>query len=34
MEDVEYTLNAFRDIKERLDRGEFDKEMPNMAMFK
>ncbi len=34
MEDVEYTLSAFRDIKERLDRGEFDKEMPNMAMFK
>ena len=34
MEDVEYTLNAFRDIKDRLDRGEFDKEMPNMAMFK
>ena len=33
-EDVEYTLSAFRDIKERLDRGEFDKEMPNVAIFK
>ena len=34
MEDVEYTLSAFRNIKERLDGGEFDKEMPDMAMFK
>jgi glycine C-acetyltransferase len=34
MEDVERTLDAFRDIKERLDRGEFDKEMPNMALLK
>ena len=34
MEDVERTLAAFRDIKERLDRGEFDKEMPNMALLK
>lgn len=34
MEDVERTLAAFRDIKERLDRGEFDKEMPNMALVK
>ena len=25
---------AFKDIKERLDRGEFDKEMPNMALLK
>ncbi len=33
-EDVEYTLSAFRDIKARLDRGEFDKEMPNVAIFK
>ena len=34
LEDVERTLAAFRDIKERLDRGEFDKEMPNMALLK
>ena len=34
MEDVERTLEAFRDMKERLDRGEFDKEMPNMALLK
>ena len=34
MEDVERTLAAFRDIKERLDRGEFDREMPNMALLK
>lgn len=34
MVDVERTLAAFRDIKERLDRGEFDKEMPNMALLK
>jgi hypothetical protein len=34
LEDVERTLAAFRDIKERLDRGEFDKEIPNMAMLK
>ena len=34
MEDVERTLAAFRDIKERLDRGEFDKDMPNMALLK
>ena len=32
LEDVERTLAAFRDIKERLDRGEFDKEIPNMKM--
>ena len=34
MEDVEYTLNAFRDIKERLGRGEYDKEIPDMALIK
>ena len=34
MEDVERTLSAFRDIKQRLDRGEFDKEIPNMAIIK
>ena len=32
MADVEYTLAAFRNIKERLDKGEFDKEMPNMSL--
>ena len=30
--DVEYTLQAFVDIKCRLDSGEFDREMPNMAI--
>jgi glycine C-acetyltransferase len=34
MEDVERTLAAFKDIKERLERGEFDKEIPNMAISK
>ena len=34
MEDVERTLAAFKDMKERLDRGEFDKDMPNMALLK
>ena len=34
MADVERTLAAFKDMKERLDRGEFDKEMPNMALLK
>ncbi|MBO4843228.1 MAG: pyridoxal phosphate-dependent aminotransferase family protein [Bacteroidales bacterium] len=34
MEDVEYTLDAFRDIKERLARGEYDKEIPDMAIVK
>ena len=34
MEDVERTLAAFKDMKERLDRGEFDKEMPNMALIR
>ena len=34
MADVEYTLSAFRDIKERLDRGEFERDMPDMSMFK
>ena len=34
MEDVERTLAAFKDMKERLDRGEFDKEMPNMSILK
>lgn len=32
MEDVEYTLNAFRDIKERLAKGEYDHDMQNMAL--
>ena len=34
MEDVERTLTAFRDIKSRLASGEFDKEMPDMALIK
>lgn len=34
MEDVERTLAAFKDIKGRLERGEFDKEIPNMAISK
>jgi glycine C-acetyltransferase len=34
LEDVERTLAAFKDIKERLERGEFDKEIPNMAISK
>jgi glycine C-acetyltransferase len=34
LEDVERTLDAFRDIKERLARGEYDKEIPDMAIVK
>ena len=34
MEDVRRTLSAFKDIKERLDRGEYDKDMPDMALMK
>lgn len=34
IEDVDRTLAAFKDIKERLDRGEYDKEMPDMALIK
>ena len=26
VEDVDYTLNAFKEIKEKLDRGEYDSE--------
>lgn len=32
MEDVERTLDAFRDIKVRLDKGDYDKEIPDMAL--
>lgn len=32
LEDVEYTLNAFREMKKRLENGEFDKEIPDMAI--
>ena len=33
LEDVHYTLNAFKEIKEKLERGEYDgKEMPDMAI--
>ena len=31
MEDVERTLAAFKDIKTRLDRGEYDREIPDVA---
>lgn len=34
MADVERTLNAFREIKERLQKGDYDKEMPDMALIK
>ncbi len=34
MEDVERTLTAFRDIKSRLASGEFDKDIPDMALIK
>ena len=34
MEDVERTLAAFRDIQSRLSSGEFDKDMPDMALIK
>ncbi len=33
-EDVDRTLAAFKDIKERLAKGDYDKEMPNMALIK
>jgi len=32
MEDVQETLAAFKDIKVRLDAGEYDKEMPDVAL--
>ncbi|MBQ9399742.1 MAG: pyridoxal phosphate-dependent aminotransferase family protein [Bacteroidales bacterium] len=32
IEDVDRTLDAFRDIKERLAKGEYDHEMPDMAL--
>ena len=33
MEDVEYTLNAFKEVKEKLDKGVYDgTEVPNMAI--
>lgn len=32
IEDVDRTLAAFKDIKERLARGEYDKEMPNKSL--
>ena len=34
IEDVDRTLAAFKDIKERLARGEYDHEMPDMALIK
>ena len=32
IEDADVTLEAFRDIKERLAKGEYDREMPDMAL--
>ena len=33
MDDVEYTLNAFKEVKEKLDRGVYDGDViPNMAI--
>ena len=33
LEDVEYTLNAFKEVKEKLDKGVYDgTEVPNMAI--
>lgn len=34
IEDVDRTLAAFKDIKERLDRGEYDNEMADKALIK
>lgn len=34
MDDVNTTLAAFKDIKERLAKGDYDKEMPDVALFK
>lgn len=33
-EDVDRTLAAFKDIKERLAKGEYDKDIPDMALIK
>lgn len=34
IEDVDYTLAAFKDIKERLAKGDYDKDIPDMALIK
>lgn len=34
LEDVDRTLEAFRDIKQRLAQGDYDKEIPSMALIK
>ena len=34
IEDVDLTLAAFKDIKERLAKGDYDKEIPDMALIK
>jgi glycine C-acetyltransferase len=34
IEDVDRTLAAFKDIKERLAKGDYDKEIPDMALIK
>lgn len=32
IEDVDYTLNAFKEIREKLQAGDYDKEAPNLAL--
>jgi len=34
IEDVDRTLDAFRDIKERLAKGDYDREIPDMALIR
>ena len=34
IEDVDRTLAAFKEIKERLAKGDYDKEIPDMALIK
>ena len=34
IEDVDRTLEAFRDIKARLAKGDYDKEIPDMALIR
>ena len=32
IEDVDYTLNAFKEIREKLQAGDYDKDVPNLAL--
>ena len=32
VEDVDYTLNAFKEIREKLQAGDYDKDVPNLAL--